>query len=570
MSEKWWDMSDDELDDLFREASDKAEIPFDSSALDKLRQKIDLQTQPEPAQKGFDKRWSILALLLLLVGVASLYFFLGKNDDSNPKNIAGTTAQGTSNELNSKESNSPLSQEKNSTNNQPLNADTEKEKNSTNNQPLNADTGKEKNSTNNQPLNAENIVTKKEKSSTNNQPLNTVISTTENRNKEVLSKKLGKPKTDNAKSSRVLSDEIIDEKTASINSVKSSKTEQSKNNLSNPQGSFDKKNEQNLGNLKEREVLNNGLEKTSQTTDNQNISIINNDNNYILSKSKNRNKKQLKSTALPLKNSAENESRIYPEINITIPNPVVIAEPEKLEEKIVKNNFYNVDFLKNKDPKPLSVTVEPESPTYIDAPPIVMKQPKFSRFGVRLAIAPDINSLERLSTSALGNSMGLLFEYRLTKSFILQTGVTFSSKKYLGSFDDYHNWASNWTAYHPSKPVDVNGGCKIIDVPLNIRFNVYQKPRSTFFISTGVSSYFMMNETYTYSYAWSPDKTVNWSDKSSFYWSTINISAGIERKLNKHFTFQIEPYLKTPLSNIGRGGVNLYSSGLLFSTKYEF
>ena len=67
MSEKWWDMSDDELDDLFREASDKAEIPFDSSALDKLRQKIDFKPSPEP-QQGFKKRWLALIALLFFVG----------------------------------------------------------------------------------------------------------------------------------------------------------------------------------------------------------------------------------------------------------------------------------------------------------------------------------------------------------------------------------------------------------------------------------------------------------------------------------------------------------------------
>ena len=57
---------------------------------------------------------------------------------------------------------------------------------------------------------------------------------------------------------------------------------------------------------------------------------------------------------------------------------------------------------------------------------------------------------------------------------------------------------------------------------------------------------------------------------SSFYWSTFNLSVGIERKMTKYFTLQVEPFMKTPLVGVGRGLVNLYSSGLLFSTKYEF
>jgi hypothetical protein len=50
----------------------------------------------------------------------------------------------------------------------------------------------------------------------------------------------------------------------------------------------------------------------------------------------------------------------------------------------------------------------------------------------------------------------------------------------------------------------------------------------------------------------------------------MNFSVGFEKQMSKRLNFQIEPYLKTPLKNLGRGGVNLYSSGVLFSTKYEF
>jgi hypothetical protein len=79
-----------------------------------------------------------------------------------------------------------------------------------------------------------------------------------------------------------------------------------------------------------------------------------------------------------------------------------------------------------------------------------------------------------------------------------------------------------------------------------------------------------MNESYTYLYAWSPSKTADWSDNSKYYFSVLNFSVGLERQISQRFSLQVEPYLKTPLKNVGRGGVNLYSSGVLFSTKYEF
>ena len=186
-----------------------------------------------------------------------------------------------------------------------------------------------------------------------------------------------------------------------------------------------------------------------------------------------------------------------------------------------------------------------------------------------MALSPDFNSIENLGTSALGGTVGILFEYKLSKKLILQTGITYSNKKYIGSFDDYHNW-TDWKGYHPSKPTEVDGGCKIIDIPINLRVNLFQKPKQTWFVSSGMSSYLMTKESYTYIYNWTPAKTSDWNDNSKYYWSVLNFSVGFEKQISKHFSLQIEPYLKTPLKSVGRGGVNLYSSGILFSTKYEF
>ena len=483
MSEKWWDMSDDELDDLFREASDKAEIPFDSSALDKLRQKIDFQPIPQPKQ-SFKKRWLALAGLLIFFGVALLYTFSKVVSEKKLTTVNSTNKKGEIIE-------SAISQKKNST----------------------------------------------------------IKGYSMEKNKGELTNKKGTKidfTLEKTSSNFEKSNSILDSKSLHNNSI----------------------------DILSKTPIDEKIPTTTSKFNGSNSTIIKEGNNgndvNILSSSK-KNKKQLRLIKARFNSGQVYNSSIFQKVNVPISTTVIIPENKPVEEEsIVKTNFYNVDLLTNKDTKSLETNIESESPTYVDAPPITMKQPKFSRFGIRLALAPDINSLEKLSTSSLGSSFGLLLEYSLSKKIIVQTGVTYSSKKYIGDFDYYHSWANNWMAYHPSKPIDVNGGCKIIDIPLNIRLNVYQKPRNTFFISTGISSYFMINETYTYDYAWTPSKTVNWSDKSSFYWSALNLSAGIERKFNKHLTFQIEPYLKTPLTNIGRGGVNLYSSGLLFSTKYEF
>ena len=277
------------------------------------------------------------------------------------------------------------------------------------------------------------------------------------------------------------------------------------------------------------------------------------------------------------KNNKDREGKNYPSNSQIIEqnsspvfnNLITIQDQNKSEETVNKTNFYDVDFLKTKGSKSLLTDIHTELPNYVDSLPRTIKPIKFSKFGVRLVISPDFNSIENMGKMALGGSIGLLFEYKISKKLVVQTGMIYSKKSYIGSFDDYHNW-TDWKGYHPSKPTGVEGGCKVIDVPINLRLNLFQKPKQTWFVSSGVSSYWMINENYTYNYAWAPSRAVDWSDNSKYYFSVLNFSVGLERQISKRFSLQVEPYLKTPLKNVGRGGVSLYSSGLLFSSKYEF
>ena len=502
MSEKWWDMSDDELDDLFREASDKVDVPFESSSFDKLRQKIDIQRKPKPAQ-GYKKRWLVLITgLFLMVGVGLVYRFGNGLRENNSKEIVKNE-----------------------------------------NTPKRLDI-----------LSSDEIQNKDSKLSKSKKLVN------EN---EILSlpKKNLTEKSDSAlaaskEAKRLLSSQITKENLEWL-SVETPKTK----------GITEEKSDSPLLEYKEGKIL---LSVPSPTTKEQDKMV---ENLYFDSKS---NKKQLyrfnnskKDKDREGNNYALNSLIIKQNVSSIIEN--VITIPEKLESEKISNrtNFYDVDFLKNKDLKSTVTNVNIKSPDFVDSLPRTIKPIRFSKVGMRLVISPDFNSIENMGNMALGGSFGLLFEYKISKKLVIQTGMVYSKKSYVGSFDDYRNW-KEWKGYHPSKPIQVDGGCTVFDIPINLRLNLFQKPKQTWFVSSGVSSYWMMNENYTYNYAWSPSRAVDWSDNSKFYFSVMNFSVGMERQISKRFSLQVEPYLKTPLKNVGRGGVNLYSSGLLFSTKYEF
>jgi Outer membrane protein beta-barrel domain len=531
MSEKWWDMSDDELDDLFREASDKVDVPFESSSFDKLRQKIDIQRKPEPAQ-GYKKRWLVLlAGLFLMVGVGLVYRFGNDLKDNNsmenavkPLNSPSSSKTIPQLSVSSQMKNSNLKQSPvrtAGTHSQITTEGNELEKSPVRTAGTHSQTTTEGNELEKSPVRT-----------TGTDSQTTEITTKDNnleRSSVVTTGIYSQIKKGNIYSYNT-SEKIVEDKsiTSIINDSKTYSIEQDK-------------------------VIEN-INFNSYNTENKLVRFNNS------------------------KNNKDREGKIYPlnpqiiEQNVSPVFEDLTSVQDKivLEETVIKTNFYNVDFLKNKDSKSLLTGIKTELPDYVDSLPRTIKPLKLSRFGVRLALSPDINATETVYSSPLGSSFGVLFEYRLSKKFIIQTGVTYSIKKYNSSFDDYHNFADTWKRFFTSKPTSVDGKCTIIDIPINLRMNVFQKNNQTWFLSTGVSTYIMPTEGASYNFSLGSPVAREWSDNTKYNWSTFNLSLGFEKQFTKHIYFQIEPYLKSPLAGIGRGGINLKSSGLLFSTKYEF
>ena len=537
MSEKWWDMSDDELDDLFRDASDKVEIPFESSSLNKLRQKIDIRRKPEPPQ-GYKNGWLVLlAGLFLIVGVGLVYHSVSKKQSSliDPNGNKSTEIIGNvQQEYTVLPSHSPVLFEI-------------KRKEGVKNEVT--------------PLKPENL--------SNN------LANSSGQKEQVIEKSQSSASV----SPRVAEKDHLGKPSVHI-PAKTGETMMADSQLSRI-GNTGKYGQAKADHTLERVGSVNHEEKTAiaiNSSSREAASMNNRVINQVQSKKGKRIYPNVDNEAIGVENLVNNKAlkgktsnslTLAQNTSPIIENPIIVSEKTASEEVVDRTDFYDVNALKSKDSKSLLTKILIDLPPYIDSLPKEIKSPKLRHFGIRLGFSPDINSIEKLEYSLTGGSVDLLFEYSISKKFALQTGVSYSSKKYAGDFEYYHAWP-DWTKGHPSKPTEVDGMCKVIDIPINLRFNIFQKSRQTWFVSSGVSSYIILNETYIYNYTWSPTKTSNWSDNSSFYWSTLNLSVGWEKQISKHLSFQAEPYLKTPLKGVGRGLVNLYSSGILFSTKYQF
>ena len=125
-----------------------------------------------------------------------------------------------------------------------------------------------------------------------------------------------------------------------------------------------------------------------------------------------------------------------------------------------------------------------------------------------------------------------------------------------------------------SRISDVTGNCKMIEVPLSVKYNFAFRKNSNWFATLGSSSYFMKKENYVYNYYYGTYGPVphskEYKNSSTNLFSNVTISAGYEHKLGGLSAFRIEPYVKIPLSGMGIGKLPLFSTGLQIGLVKKF
>ena len=122
-------------------------------------------------------------------------------------------------------------------------------------------------------------------------------------------------------------------------------------------------------------------------------------------------------------------------------------------------------------------------------------------------------------------------------------------------------------------PEQINADCEVIDIPLNLRYELIKGARTNIFVSAGLSSYIMLSEIYDYDYADPSDPTnrgqSEFSNENQHYFGVYNLSFGISRKLNRRFAIEVEPFIKNSFGGVGWGEAQLKSTGAHFHLMYS-
>jgi len=184
------------------------------------------------------------------------------------------------------------------------------------------------------------------------------------------------------------------------------------------------------------------------------------------------------------------------------------------------------------------------------------------QFALSVLAAPDLNGVgSSLQQAKVGTNEGLLFSAGISKKFTISTGAIYSVKPYTTAFENYHTLFK-----FPVDPVNVAADCRMLDIPLNVGYQVFNKHQNQVSIGTGLSSYIMLHESYKFnyadgSYATGP-VTYTVPNSNKYFFGVLNLNATFQHQVNPKVGFSVQPYMKLPLTNIGYSQVKLQTTGV--------
>ena len=202
-----------------------------------------------------------------------------------------------------------------------------------------------------------------------------------------------------------------------------------------------------------------------------------------------------------------------------------------------------------------------------------LEQPKIpNRFSFGITAGPEFSFIGGTGRAKAGYYLGVELGYQLSKRFEVFTGVGVSQKRYLGDGASYKTEPGFWT--DEIVPMEFEGTCTVIEIPLAVNYYFNDVNENGWFTNIGATTYLMSSEWYDFIYHPSITRTdlkSHWGDKmaNNHLLGVGQVSVGYQHKIGKHTSLQISPYAKIPLTGIGNGSVNLFSTGLRLTAKFK-
>lgn len=163
---------------------------------------------------------------------------------------------------------------------------------------------------------------------------------------------------------------------------------------------------------------------------------------------------------------------------------------------------------------------------------------------------------------------GIGIGWQFNKRWSVQTGFYATNKKYVAGPGDYKIKPGSPMAAYPIEKIKAT--CLVYEIPVSVRYNIVSGPSLSLYATAGAASYIMQKEKYNCLYRYSNytyEQAWQFSGNRHFF-STALFSVGIEKPLSSKLSLLAEPSVSIPLSGVGDGRMNIFSSAALIGVKY--
>jgi hypothetical protein len=213
-----------------------------------------------------------------------------------------------------------------------------------------------------------------------------------------------------------------------------------------------------------------------------------------------------------------------------------------------------------------NATMKPEQ-SATDKARLDKKNGAVAKLSLSILAAPDVTDTRSSIGTKISSNFGLLLTYPISKKLSISSGAVYARKLY-----DYGGIAAS--AYgNKNTPWEVDADCYVIDVPLNLNYQVMQKKKFSVSVNTGLSSYFMLKEKYDYINVNAAGEEEYTSyvikNENKHLLGVANFSISLNQKVNDRISIGVQPFFKVPLTGIGYYDTNLKSKGVAVSVSIK-
>lgn len=204
--------------------------------------------------------------------------------------------------------------------------------------------------------------------------------------------------------------------------------------------------------------------------------------------------------------------------------------------------------------------------------PVVKKEKKkssfASKFSLSVSAGPDYSSVGSRPGQWKGQ-YGFGLGYSFSDKWSVRTGFFVARKVYTA---DTTSYKAPGAGPYNFKLDEIKANCLVYEVPVSVVYNFAKGKNHSWFVSGGLSSYFMKSEKYDYIYKYqtmTQTHKYGFKNENTHLFSILGLSAGYQYNFNRRLSLMAEPYLRLPLSGVGHGSVKLKSAGAMFTLSYK-